>query len=193
MRRKTVYALILALVSATAGMPANASEASAPPPPRKTRPSTAETIRSVAEIVALDAKTRAITFKRDDGNTLQVIAATTVRNFSHLRVGDFVVAEYGRARAVSLKQVTASELSPATAKPTPTSNVRSIVADIIAIDDKKGQATLKAAHGQIVDVTVKDRRMLGAVKIGDHVRLDYHEAVAYSVKPARSKRKPKGG
>ena len=57
----------------------------------------------------------------------------------------------------------------------------------MAIDDKRGQATLKGDKGQIVDVSVQDRKALTAVKIGDQVILEYTEAVASSLTPARTR------
>jgi len=191
MPRKITCTLLVAFALIATGSQAGTADPVAQPAPRKARTSNPETIRSVVEIVVLDPKARAITFKRDDGNMVNVIAAPAVRNFASLRVGEFVVAEYGRARALSMKKAVPEENAgepPAPAQQPAGTAPRSIVADIIAIDDKKGFATLKAARGLIIDIAVKDRRMLGAVKIGDHVVLRYQEAVAVSVKPARSRR-----
>ena len=74
------------------------------PRSRKAVAAGAEVIRSVAEVVAVDAATRAVTLKRDDGNTLTVVAGPNVKNFAQVKVGDFVIAEYGRALAISLKK-----------------------------------------------------------------------------------------
>ncbi|MDQ5942447.1 MAG: hypothetical protein QG572_1262 [Pseudomonadota bacterium] len=168
------------------------------PRSRKAVAAGAEVIRSVAEVVAVDVATRAVTLKRDDGNTLTVVAGPNVKNFAQVKVGDFVIAEYGRALAISLKKgpglrsMTESE-NGSVAKPggkPAASGMRRmvIVADIIAIDDKKGFATVKGPKGNVVDVLVKDAKALAAVKIGDQVEMEYTEAVALSVKPAKSKR-----
>lgn len=189
MPRTITCTLLAALAIFATGSIAGTTESTAQPAPRKTRTGNPEIIRSVVEIIVIDPKARAITFKREDGNMVNVVAAPAVRNFASLRVGEFVVAEYGRARALSMKKIAAEEgagdPAPAAA---PGNSTRSVTADIIAIDDKKGFATLKAARGLIIDIAVKDRRTLGAVKIGDHVLLQYQEAVAVSVKPARSRR-----
>ncbi len=171
-----------------------------PPPakPRKPLPAKSEMIRSVAEVVAIDMAHRSVTLKRDDGNTLTVVAGSAVKNLAQLQVGDFVVAQYGRAQAVSLKKGVrmngATEAKNGlTAQPEKASAASSgrilvIVADIIAIDDKKGLATLKGSKENVVDVMVKDRKSLAAVQVGDQVELAYTEAVAISIKPAKTKK-----
>ena len=164
---------------------------------RKTAVPGSETIRSVVEIVAIDPAARLVTLKRDDGNNLTVTAGPKVRNFSQVAVGDFVIAEYGRAQAISISpsiptgtrgqegQKPATRATGRTTKPA--TQRKTIVGDIMAIDDKRGQATLKGDKGQIVDVSVQDRKALTAVKIGDQVILEYTEAVASSLTPARTR------
>lgn len=194
--------LVLAALLATGAAcmaPAVHAEGSAPPP-RKARSGSVEMIRSVLEVVSVDEKSRMLSLKRDDGNTLTLVASPSVRNIGQIHGGDFVVAEYGRAQAVSIKRIAGNSAgndgktppaSPAKGKTATARNakgVHSIVADIIAIDDKKGFATLKGSKDNVIDVVVTDRKALAAVKIGDQVRLEYTDAVAISLKPARSKR-----
>ncbi len=194
--------LVLAALLATGAAwmaPAVHAEGSAPPP-RKARSGSMEMIRSVLEVVSVDEKSRRLSLKRDDGNTLSLVASPSVRNIGQIHGGDFVVAEYGRAQAVSIKRISGNGAGnegktppapPAKGKTATARNakvVHSIVADIIAIDDKKGFATLKGSKDNVIDVVVTDRKALAAVKIGDQVRLDYTDAVAISLKPARSKR-----
>ena len=165
---------------------------------RKTVVAGSEMVRAVAEVVAIDMANRAVTLKRDDGNTLTVVADAKVKNLAQVKVGDFVVAEYGRALAISLKKgaglrSSTERESGTTAKPgskPAASGQRKlvIVADIIAIDDKKGLATVKGPKGNVVDVMVKDPKSLAAVQVGDQVELTYTEAVAISVRPAKTKK-----
>lgn len=196
-----VLACLLAALTLSAAPFSTGAADAAPASARKAKTGGSETIRSVAEVVAIDAKTRTITLKRDDSNSLTVVAGPSVKNLAQIRVGDFVVAEYGRAKALSMKKHVPTNgatehgngpppaprgKSSPTGKPSVQSQI--IVADIIAIDDKKGFATLKGAKGNVVDVIVKERKVLGALRIGDQVTLEYTEAVAVSVKPARSRR-----
>lgn len=157
-----------------------------------------EIIRSIAEVLAVDMTTRVVTLKRDDGNTLTVVASPQVKSLAQIKAGDFVIAEYGRARALSVKKIqglrsTTTQGDGGTArtgiKQAAGSPRRlSIVADIIAIDDKKGLATVKGPKGGVVDVLVKDPKVLAAVKIGDEVELEYTEATAIAIRPAKSRR-----
>lgn len=194
--------LVLAALLATGAAcmaPAVHAEGSAPAP-RKARSGSVEMIRSVLEVISVDERSRMLSLKRDDGNTLTLVASPSVRNIGQIHGGDFVVAEYGRAQAVSIKRIAGNGAGidgktppapPAKGKTAAARNakvVHSIVADIIAIDDKKGFATLKGSKDNVIDVVVTDRKALAAVKIGDQVRLDYTDAVAISLKPARSKR-----
>lgn len=191
MKHRAPRALAMAtlVVMAACGNPAMSVEGgNSYAPSRKARASGSDTIRSVAEVVAVDEKSRTLSIKRDDGNTLTVVVAPGVKNLAQMRVGDIVVAEYGRAQALSLEKIPANGTSHAGKKTATATNSRSIVADIVAIDDKKGFATLKGTKGNVVDVAVKDRKALGKVKIGDQVRLEYTDAIAVSVKPARTKR-----
>jgi hypothetical protein len=201
---KSMHRISTALCMATAialSGPVVAAESNGEAPPAKPRKplvAKAELIRSVAEVVAVDMPLRTLTLKRDDGNTLTVVAGPAVKNLAQIRVGDFVVAQYGRALAISLKKgpgprsATEAENGSAAkpgAKPAMSGQrSRVIVADIIAIDDKKGLATLKGLKDNVVDVKVKDRKSLAAVQVGDQVELTYTEAVAISVKPAKTRK-----
>ncbi len=198
--RRTSIALCMA-IAIVLGSPVVFAETSGDSSPAKQRQrATAKTemIRSVAEVVAIDMAIRTMTLKRDDGNMLTVVAGPAVKNLAQIQVGDFVVAQYGRALAISLKQAPgprsnteAENGGTATlgAKPAASGQrKRVIVADIIAIDDKKGLATLKGSKETVVDVKVEDRKMLAAVRVGDQVELTYTEAVAISIKPAKTRR-----
>ena len=199
MRRISSALCLAAAIALSAPVVAADSNGEAPPAkPRKPLAAKTEMIRSVAEVVAIDMALRTVTLKRDDGNTLTVVAGPAVKNLAQIQVGDFVVAQYGRALAVSLKKApgprSATETeNGSTAKPgaKPAMGGRRtlvIVADIIAIDDKKGLATLKGPKENVVDVKVQDRKSLAAVRVGDQVELTYTEAVAISVKPAKTRR-----
>ncbi len=190
----------LAALVAASPLAASTSTSTTDSPPavtRKAAVSGGEKIRSVVEIIAIDPAARLVTLRRDDGNNLTVTAGPKVRNFSQIAVGDFVIAEYGRAQAISISpapppgtreqegQKQATGAKGRTAKQA--TQRKTIVGDIMAIDDKRGQATLKGDKGQIVDVSVQDRKALAAVKIGDQVTLEYTEAVASSLTPARTR------
>lgn len=192
----------LAIFLAFVSLPACAADGT----PR--RNSAQESIRSVGEVVAVGRTDRTMTLRRDDGNTVSVHVSPKVRSFGRIGVGDFVIAEYGRAQAISLKKTdpaaeppsgdvdtpAAPSIAPPAAAPPAADALprrahrRQMVADIIAIDDKRGFVTAKGDKGKIIDLTVGDRKLLASVRIGDRIEIDYIEAVATSLRPAREKR-----
>lgn len=185
--------LLAAVLLLAPALPALADDAPTPARIRKPAGAGAETIRSAVEVMALDTRARTLTLKRDDGNTFSVVADPAVRNLAQIKPGDFMIAVYGRARALTIAKLTANgeESTPEAAaakKQTGMQRKKRTTADIVAIDDKKGFATLKEGRDHVIDVLVADRKALAAVKIGDRVTLDYLDAVAVSLKPARTRR-----
>lgn len=180
-----IPALLLALAAASlpsiaAGGAENGGTQKSPAPVASTQ------IRAAAEVLAIDMPTRTLTLRREDGNTLTVVADRRVGNLAQVSVGDIVIAQYGHARAISLKKPISGETaaSPPPATTTKSPPRRTLVADIIAIDDRTGQATLKGVSGGIVDVVFRNRKVLSKVRIGDRVQLEYTDAVATAIKPA---------
>lgn len=198
-KRNIASALLLALLAGTATFATAADMATGKPAHKRTGKAAGELIRAAAEVIAIDHPTRTLTLKREDGNTLTVVADSRVRNLAQVSVGDIVVAQYGHARALSLKRAAVPRNdgengeAPAAAQPrtADAQRKRTIIADIIAIDDRTGQATLKGQKGEVVDVVVKNRKLLTAVRIGDRVELEYTDAVAVSIKPAGKAVPPK--
>ncbi len=197
-RLVTLSLTVLALCFGTTAMSADSGSGVAT---RKTGTSGAsKLIRAAAEVVAINPATRTLILKREDGNTVTVLASPRVGSLEHVHVGDIVVAQYGHARAISLKRTAALASESGTPAVTPqkaTTSVppgrvrRELVADIIAIDDRTGEATLKGQNGEVVDVVVGNRKLLAAVRIGDRVRLEYTDAVAMAIKPAGKAISPK--
>ncbi|HEX5803415.1 MAG TPA: hypothetical protein VFY24_10345 [Azospira sp.] len=182
----TLGALLLAFALGP-GNPAAAAEPLGERGPKKSALAAGkELIRAAAEVLAIDPSSRTVTLKREDGNTLTVIADKRVTNLAQVSVGDIVIAQYGHARAISLKKTAATADDTAAVAPATKGSPqkRSLVADIIAIDDRTGQATLKGINGAIVDVVFSNRKALKAVRIGDRVKLEYTDAIAISIKPA---------
>lgn len=186
--------LMAALLSTALGFGGNTvtSAGAAEPIARKRSPAASNLIRAAAEVIAIDHASRVLMLKREDGNTVTVIAEGRIGNLARVSVGDIVVAQYGHARAISLKKApaataesdAAAEPAPVTATPAGKSRKRAIIADIIAIDDRTGEATLKGLNGEVVDVVFQNRKLLSSVRIGDRVKAEYTDAVAVAIKPA---------
>lgn len=184
-RNLTIAALLAAALASAPLAAASQNE----PPARKRSTAGSQLIRAAAEVIAIDPATRTLKLKREDGNTVTVSAGPRVADLARISVGDLVVAQYGLARALTLKKIPVAAngeaaAAPAAAAPTGTPQRRAIVADIIAIDDRTGQATLKGLGGDVVDVVFRNRKVLASVRIGDRVRAEYTDAVAASITPA---------
>lgn len=188
-RTTRCYALLCALlliIGFAPGSPTVAAEMSGGAgSPKRTSATGKELIRAAAEVLAVDVANRSVKLKREDGNTLTVIADKRVGNLAQVSVGDIVIVQYGHARAISLRKIASSE---PLSTPGPQSRTqppkRALIADLIAIDDRTGQATLKGDDDTIVDVVFRNRNTLAAVRIGDRVRLEYTDAIAVSIRPA---------
>ncbi|MBW7901450.1 MAG: hypothetical protein H3C26_08235 [Rhodocyclaceae bacterium] len=190
-RRSLMIAALLGTTLGGAPAPLPAAEAQKAPPARRPAAASSQQVRAAAEVVAVDRKARTLKLKREDGNAITVTVGSRVADLARIDAGDLVVVQYGLARALSMKKTPVvadgdgdAAVDPATVGPTGTPQRRQIIADIIAIDDRTGQVTLKGLGGDIVDVVFRNRRVLASVRIGDRVRAEYADAVAVSIRPA---------
>lgn len=149
-------------------------------------------------ITAVDAANRIVSIKgpRGDINDLRVDPA--VRNLEQVKVGDRVRLSYRVGIALALVkggdgirervETDAAAVAAKGARPGAVVGTRTtIVANVFAVDRKKGIATLRGPSGQLVDVRVRDPKVLREVKVGDQVVANITESVALSVRPAPAK------
>ena len=61
-------------------------------------------IKSEAEVIAIDLKTRKVTLKGEDGGVQEIIVGKDARNLPQVKVGDRVVTEYSQILAIKLKK-----------------------------------------------------------------------------------------
>jgi Cu/Ag efflux protein CusF len=128
---------------------------------------------------------------------VEVVVGEEARNFDQLKVGDKVNAEYSQALTLTLQKsnapLTANETqtldrTPAGAKPGGSASREvTILANVTAVDHKKGVVTLKGPQGNSVDLAVQDPAQIKRIKVGDQIKAVYTEAVAISVEPVASK------
>ena len=198
MSRKASLALAAALVlgagqSALAQQPATTTTTGAASTPGGGV--MAETVKTTATVVAIDAGKRVVTLKRQDGKVIDITAGEEVRNFSELKVGDKVEAEYGRALALELrknsgKKAGATETAAAVGAPQGQKPAGAVVrevtvlADVVAVDTTHKIVTLRGPAGNQMDLVVKDAAKLANIKKGDQVEATYTESFAVKVSPA---------
>jgi Cu/Ag efflux protein CusF len=161
-----------------------------------------ESTKVTATVVGIDATTRVVTLKGQDGKVFNITAGDDVKNFAQLRVGDKVTASYTQALSLELKkggsgiressEKESAVRAPAGAKPGgAVSRQVTILANVVAVDAKKKTVTLRGPHGNLVDLAVQDPAQLKSIKKGDQVEAVYTEAVAVTVEAA-PKAAPKG-
>lgn len=151
-----------------------------------------------AAVEAIDQKTRMVTLKGPQGNSVTFKAGEQVKNLSQVKVGDSVLAKYYESVAIEVKKpgeakpgVTKQE-AVTRAKPgeTPAGMAVSqvtVTTTIAAIDKKKPTVTLKGADGKTTTVKVRNPKNLENVKVGDQVVITYTEALALSLEKAPKK------
>jgi len=154
-------------------------------------------VKSEAEVVAIDLKTRKVTLKGEDGAVQEIVVGKDARNLPQVKVGDRVVIEYDQILAIKLKKgaglrTTEEREGGARAalgeKPGAVAVKEThFVADIIAIDAKKGIVTIKGAKGRIFDLKVKDKKNLAGVVVGDQVEGIYEQVLSLLVLPPAGK------
>jgi Cu/Ag efflux protein CusF len=154
-------------------------------------------VKSEAEVVAIDLKTRKVTLKGEDGAVQEIVVGKDARNLPQVKVGDRVVIEYDQLLAIKLKKgaglrTTEEREGGARAamgeKPGAVAVKEThFVADIIAIDAKKGVVTIKGAKGRIFDLKVKDKKALAGVVVGDQVEGIYEQVLSLLVLPPAGK------
>jgi hypothetical protein len=143
-----------------------------------------------AIVLAVDAKTRVVTLKTEEGDTTQVVAGDLVKNFAQINPNDVVKITYTEKLTVHVEGPGAPEVTTektmGAAKPgeKPSGSLTertSYKAKITAIDKAKGTATLKDFEGKMVTVTPIHPENLDKVAVGDLVVFTHTEAIAASV------------
>lgn len=154
-------------------------------------------IKSEAEVIAIDLKTRKVTLKGEDGAVQEIVVGKDARNLAQVKVGDRVVTEYDQLLAIKLKKgagLRTTEEREGGARAALGDKPGAVmvkethfVADIIAIDAKKGIVTIKGAKGRIFDLKVKDKKNLAGVVVGDQVEGIYEQVLSLLVLPPAGK------
>lgn len=157
--------------------------------------SSASKVKASAVVTAIDNATRTLTLKGPKGRTFDVVAGDEVRNFEQIQVGDEVVVQYVRALSLELRKggaprerVDSADSVRAEPGEKPGGAIgRKVTAlcDVIDVNPKGKTITLKGPKGNIVELDVKDPDQFKVVKKGDQVEVEYVEALAVAVKPAK--------
>jgi hypothetical protein len=153
-------------------------------------------------IEAVDPKTREVKIKLANGQTRTIVAGEEVRNFDQIKVGDKLKVKYMESATIELKKG-GKEVVARTEK----SNIKraepgqkpggvaareiTLVADVVAVDEKAKKVSVKNEKGEVIPVDVRDPEQLKLIKKGDQVQVTYTEAVAISLEAPAPAAAPK--
>ena len=141
------------------------------------------------EVTKIDAVTRTVTLKNNDGET-SIVAGPEVKNFAEIKVGDHFDVVYELAVAIELVKVknpgaTSEQVTTSTAtapqgdKPGMiTTNTITATANIESIDAAKNIVSLKGPQGNIFKVKVQNPDLMKDIAVNDQVKVVYTEAIA---------------
>jgi hypothetical protein len=149
-----------------------------------------------AQVVAIDKATRTLSLKGPKGKVVEMVAGEEVKNFNQIKVGDMLFVRFMQSLALELQKtksadggITGGE-TVMTAKPGERPAVAaarevSAIAKVTAVDPKAKTMDLKGPRGNTVTIDVQNQDHFKVVKVGDEVMINYTEAVAVSIEPAK--------
>lgn len=151
----------------------------------------------MATVQEIDKKTRAITLKKENGETVSIVAPETVRNFDQIKVGDIVHAKYqtsvsfqvvkeGSAVVGRVVEETATRVKLGDKPGARLTRAVAIRANITKVDSENKTITIQV-QGKTIDMAVKNPEHFKVVKVGDQIDALITESIAISVTGAEKK------
>jgi hypothetical protein len=165
------------------------------PPVAPTHATISNEFSATAEVATVDAKTRVVTLRREDGGLVQVKCGEEVRNFAQIAVGDTLHVRYKESLEATLRPA-GETAEPATAVATsvgaepgatPAGGVGvaiSVHVKIESLDLEHDIVVFSLASGELFArrvITSEGREFAKGLKIGDTVQLDYTEVLALAI------------
>jgi len=143
------------------------------------------------DVLAINQKTRTITFKNKDGVS-KFVAGPEVKNFDQLKKGDHLSLTYDLGVAIELTKTKSDGVRSKVETSTLTetkgdkpseklTNKTTVIADIIAVDREKKLVTVKGPSGKLTTVSVTNPALLNDVNPGEQVKIIYTDAMAASI------------
>lgn len=195
MRNLMKASLLFLLISASLGFAQQAPVGAQISTNAPGKVSMTQGVKASALVTAIDKATRTLTLKGAEGRSFDVVAGDEVRNFAQIKVNSEVVVEYIRALTLEVKKgdgirervdsVDAVRAKPGEKPGAAVGRKVTIIADVIDVSPKDKTITVKGPKGNIVELEVKNPDHFKVVKKGDQIEVNYVEAVALSVEPAK--------
>lgn len=150
-------------------------------------------VTQIGTVIAIDSTNRMITLKYKDGNEETIYAAPEVKRFDALKVGDKVTFKYEESTVFQILKPGAAPKAPETtsmtaspgAKPggTATREVSTVVT-VEAIDMDAPSISFITEDGSHKTLSVKEKKYLKEVKVGDKIQITYSQKAMISVESA---------
>jgi hypothetical protein len=183
--RRLIHA---ALVIATAGSMVTIAKA-------QTKVIPGEMKTATVTVEAIEASTRSLTLKKDDGTYVTLTVPESVSKFDSIKVGDTLTAKYYESLILRLKppgepatDTTAGDVTPVADRSLPAGTIaaqRTITATITAIDQDAPTVTFEGPNNWKYTSRVQDKKALAKVKVGDRVDITWNEALLLSFDAAK--------
>ena len=157
-------------------------------PQARTLKSEMKTETGVVE--AVDAASRAVTFKKADGTAVTAIAGPDLKRFAEIKVGDKVTAKYYENVIIRLKHpgesdvVSAAKNTTGSATEVPggtRAKQKTLTVAITAVDPTASTISFDGPNNWKYTSKVQDTNALSKVKVGDKVDIVWTEAVLVSL------------
>jgi hypothetical protein len=152
----------------------------------------AEGVQFQGKFKSIDPKTRQVVIVGPNGNEFKTVLGDEVKNFNQIKVGDIVtlthveilVADIKKPSKVEIRERVETEKAVrAKLGDKPAAAIErqvAIVADVTAVDEKKGTLTIRGAT-RTLEIKVKDPKVLKGVKVGTQIEAMVTEIIAIEV------------
>jgi len=153
---------------------------------------TSQTMKISAQVEAIDHKSRVVTLRRPQGDTVTFTASDEARNLDQVSVGDIVTAEY--VETLSIEVVANEGMEPESGELSAIARTeKGEMPGVIAVDTQIVTATveeinletntykLKGPDGTVNEYVARNPENLKRAAVGDLVIMTFTESVAISV------------
>jgi hypothetical protein len=145
---------------------------------------------ATATVEAIEASTRTLTLKGQEGKYVTLTVPESVKKFDQIKVGDTLTAKYYESVILRLKPEGEKATDTIAGDVTPTANStkpagtmgaqRTITATITDIDPTVPTVTFSGPNNWKYTSKVEDKKALEKVKVGDKVDITWTEALLIS-------------
>jgi hypothetical protein len=150
---------------------------------------TGQTKTVTATVEAIEAASRTLTLKQQDGTYVETVVPADVKRFSEIKIGDTITARYYENLVIRVKRPGEKDMDTRMKSTTAAAGgaagtrakQRTITATITAIDPSVPSITFTGQTDWKYSSRVEDTKALAGVKVGDKVDITWTEAMLVSL------------